>query len=216
MIPRRAAGGHRGVEQLLAGGRIGQTDAERTRSLQREVQILLMQRDAEAGIEVALDHPFAVDLENARSSESAHQRLTHAGRIGASLGSKEQRLADGLDRQGDDDLVGDLGRLSVAVAADERDVLAHKREDRLDLLESGLRAADHDREARRLRADLAAGNRRIEIVAAKVVDLLGELLGGDRRDRTHVDDDLALRQPFRDAFGAKENRLDVRACRGPW
>ena len=108
-----------------------------------------------------------------------------------------------------DDLVRDLGRLPVAVAADQRDVLAHEREDRLDRLERALGAADHDREARRLRADLAAGNRRVEIFAAKLVDLLGEVLGGDRRDRAHVDDDLALRKPLRDASGAKEHRLDV-------
>jgi hypothetical protein len=59
------------------------------------------------------------------------------------------------------------------------DVLTHEREDRLDLLERALRAADHDREACRLRADLATGNRRVEIFAAKLVDLLGELLGRD-------------------------------------
>src|SRR6202451_4036045 len=157
MVPRRAACGYGGVEQLLAGGRIGQADTERTRSLQREVQVLLMQRNAEARLEIALDHAFAVDLENAGCGESAHQRLAHAGRSGAGFGGEDERLTDGLDRQGDDDLVRDLGRLSVAIAADKRDVLAHEREDRLDLLERALGAADHDREARRLRADLAAG-----------------------------------------------------------
>ena len=76
-----------------------------------------MQRNAEARLEIALDHAFAVDLEDAGCGEAAHQRLADAGRIGAGLGSEDERLTDRLDGQGDDDLVRDLGRLSVAIAA---------------------------------------------------------------------------------------------------
>src|SRR3984885_1476095 len=213
MVPCRAACGDRSVEQLLTSGGVWQADAERTRALQCEVQVLLMQRDAETGLEIALDHAFAVHLKDAGRSESSHQRLPHTGGIGASLGGENQRLADRLDRQGDNDLVRDLGRLSVAVAADKRDVLAHEREDRLDLLEGRLGPADHNRETRRLGADLAAGYRRVEIFAAKGTHLLGEVLCGDRRDRAHVDDDLALRKPLRDTSGAKQHRLDVRRIR---
>ena len=151
-----------------------------------------MKRNSEAGLEIALDHALAVDLKNTRRGESAHQRLANASRIGAGLGSEHQRLAYRLDRQGDDDLVGDLGRLSVAIAADKGDVLAHEREDRLDPLERALGAANHDREARGLRADLAARNRCVEIFAAKLVHLLGEPFGRDWRDRAHVDNNLAL------------------------
>ena len=86
VVPGRAAGSDRGVEQLLTGRRIRQADAETARSLQREVQVLLMQRDAETRIKIALDDPLAVDLENARGGETAHERLTHAGWIGAGLG----------------------------------------------------------------------------------------------------------------------------------
>ena len=67
--------------------------------------------------------------------EAAHQRLPYLGRIRPGLGGEQQRLADRLDGQRDDDLVGDLGGLAVAVAADQRDVLAHQLEQRLDLLE---------------------------------------------------------------------------------
>src|SRR6202042_2783814 len=192
MVPCRAACGDRSVEQLLTSGGVWQADAERTRALQCEVQVLLMQRDAETGLEIALDHAFAVHLKDAGRSESSHQRLPHTGRIGASLGSENERLADSLDRQGDDDLVRDLGRLSVAIAADKRDILAHEREDRLDLLEGRLGPPDHDRETRRLGAALAPGNRRVEIFAAQFVDLLGEVLGRDWGDRAHIDNDLAL------------------------
>ena len=69
---------------------------------------------------------------------------------------------------------------------------------------------NHDRQCRRFRANLAAGYRRIEIIAAKLVDLLGEDLGFDRGDRTHVDHDLALRKPFGDTVRPEQNGLDVR------
>ena len=55
------------------------------------------------------------------------------------LRREQQRLADRLDVERDDDLVGDLGGLAVAVAADQRDVLAHPLEQRLDALERAPR-----------------------------------------------------------------------------
>src|SRR5260221_7369095 len=66
MIPGGAAMCRRRVEQLLTGGGVGQREMERPCLREREVQILLMQLNAETRLEVALDHPLAVDLENAR------------------------------------------------------------------------------------------------------------------------------------------------------
>ena len=62
---------------------------------------------------------------------------------------------------------------------------------------------------RGLGADLAARHRRVQVVAAQFVDAGGELLGGDRRDRTHVDDDLARAQPLGDAAGSEQHRFDI-------
>ena len=117
----------------------GSDDAELARALQRQAQVLLVQPDAKARIEGALDHPLAVHLEDAARREAAHQRLAHLGRVGAGLAREQQRLADRGDVERDDDLVGDLGGLAVAVAADERDVLAHLLEQRPDVLEDRLR-----------------------------------------------------------------------------
>ena len=108
MVPGRAACGCGGVEQLMTRGSIRQAAAERGRALQGEVQILLVKRNVEARLEIPLDHAFAMDLEDARCGEAAHQRLAHASRIGAGFGGEDQRLADRLDRQGDDDLVATL------------------------------------------------------------------------------------------------------------
>src|SRR6478609_6700646 len=51
MVPGRAALRHAGREQLLGQRRGGQDEAERPGIVQGEVEILLVQADAEAGIE---------------------------------------------------------------------------------------------------------------------------------------------------------------------
>ena len=109
----------------------------------------------------------------------------------------------------DDDLVGDLGGLPGADLADQGDVLAHQVEQRLDLGEIALRAADHDGQRRRLGADFAARDRRVDITAAFLGDLGGEFLGLDRRDRAHIDDDLARRQAVGDAAGIEQHALYI-------
>jgi hypothetical protein len=118
-------------------------------------------------------------------------------------------LGDRLDGQRHDDLVGDLGGLAVAIAAHQGDVLAHQLEQRFDLVEGAFRSADHDGQAGGLGADIAARHRRVQVVAAQVVDAGGELLGFQRRDRTHVDDDLARLQSFGNAAGAEQGRFDM-------
>src|SRR5208282_5910221 len=65
MVPALAAECRGGVEQFLGRRGIGQREAERTCPLEREVQILLVQFDAEAWVEGALDHSLAMDFEDA-------------------------------------------------------------------------------------------------------------------------------------------------------
>src|ERR1700745_915810 len=66
MVPTLAAERGGGVEQLLRHCRVGQREAESARTLEGEAQILLMQFDAEARLESALDHALAMDLEDPR------------------------------------------------------------------------------------------------------------------------------------------------------
>jgi hypothetical protein len=118
------------------------------------------------------------------------------------------------DVEGDDDLVRDLGRLTVAVASDQRDVLAHLLEQRTDALEHRRIAAAHDGQRRGLGADLAARHRRVDVIGTGGVDSLGERLGRDGRDRAHVDDRLARAaaarlQRGRDSAGPEQDRFDV-------
>ena len=102
-----------------------------------------------------------------------------------------------------------VGGLAVAVAADQRDGLAHELEQRLDLLEDLLAPANHEGERRGLGADLSARHRRVEIEATQILDPLGELLGRDRRDRAHVHHDLARAQALGDAVLAEQHLLDI-------
>ncbi len=85
MVPALAAERGAAIEEFLRRRGVGQGQVERARTRQREAQILLVQLDAEPGVEGALDHPFAVDFEDAGGGKPAHQRLAHLGRIGAGL-----------------------------------------------------------------------------------------------------------------------------------
>src|SRR6185437_13479780 len=58
--------GRTAVEQFLRARRVRQRYANGLRRLQSEVEVLLVQRHAEAGIEGALDHPLTMHVENAR------------------------------------------------------------------------------------------------------------------------------------------------------
>src|SRR5262249_11320946 len=97
MVPARAAMGRAGVEQLWCGRRVGQAYTHRASRGEREVEVLLVQLDAEARVERALDHAFAVHFENARGGKAAHQGLAHLRWVGAGLGSKQKRFAHRLD-----------------------------------------------------------------------------------------------------------------------
>jgi len=104
-----------------------------------------MQFDSKARIERALDHALAVQFEDARRRQAAHQGLTHPGRVGAGAGGEQQGLADRLDRKRHHDLVRDLAGLARAIVADESDVLAELFEQGFDFVEGLLRAPAHDR-----------------------------------------------------------------------
>src|SRR5262245_15721361 len=93
------------IEQLLGGGRIGQTQTELARVAEREIQVLLVQLDAKTGLKRALDHALAMQLEHTRRRESTHQRLAHFGWIRSRLRGEQQCLRNSFDVECDDDLI---------------------------------------------------------------------------------------------------------------
>ena len=102
------------------------------------------------GIEGPLDHAFAMYFQNARVGKSAHECLTNFCRVSASLGSKQQRFGDCLNVQRDNDLIGHFCGLTIAITADQCNVLAHEFKQRLDRIEGRFIAANHDGPGRQL------------------------------------------------------------------
>ena len=134
-------------------------------------------------------------LEDARGRQSAHQGFAHLGRIGAGAAGEQQSLGHGVDGQRHHDLVGHLGGLAGAAVADQVMFLPMASNTGLTRSNtSGLPPTMIDSVA--LGADVAARDRRVEVVAAQCLDLPGEGLGLDRRDRRHVDHHLARREPL--------------------
>ena len=162
------------------------------------------------GLEGAVDHALAVDFEDAGGGETAHEGVADAGRVGAGLAGEGEGLGDGGDVGGDDHLVGDLADLTGAGVADMGDVLAHELEQGEGAVEGGFAAAGHDREARGLGADFAAGDGSVEPVAAGFLDGFGEGRGGGGADGRHVDHEAAGLQAGADALGGVEDGVDVR------
>jgi len=64
VFPGPAIGGA-GIEELLCGRGVGQRNAERLGAFQRQVEVLLVQFDAEARREGALDHALAMHFQDA-------------------------------------------------------------------------------------------------------------------------------------------------------
>ena len=93
------------------------------------------------------------------------------------------------------------------------DVLAHEVEQWLRARERRVRAAHHDCQGRLLRTHFAAGNRRVDIVAAGRVDFLGERLGLDRAYRGHIDNQRPRFQSFGHTAGAEQHIFHVRRIR---
>ena len=128
MIQIPAAMRHERPKHLLRDGRVRQREIQILRRTQSEIQVLLMQPNPETGGESALQHPLGMDFQHAGRREPAHQRFPHLRGIGAGFGREDQRLADGLDVQGDDDLIGDLAGLASADIAAMLDRFDLKRQ----------------------------------------------------------------------------------------
>ena len=168
-----------------------------------------MQLDAEPRSESPFQHAFAVHLQNARLRKAAQQCLTHFRRIGAGFGRKQQCLGDGFDVERHDNLIGGLGRLPVAVTANQGDGLPHQLKQRLDALKHLLACADHECQRSRFRADLTTGHGRVDIKAAELFDAPGKFLGGERRNRAHVHDRFAARDSRGNAIIREQHFVDV-------
>ena len=134
---------HKGADDLLCKSREGQGNAEFARGLQGVVEVLLVQSDAEAGVEVALYHHGALGVENIATGESTLDGIKYDVGIQARLLSKYECFTNRRDVDGDHYLVGELCGVARAVVAAECGA-AHRREYIHVLVVHVLLAADHD------------------------------------------------------------------------
>src|SRR5690606_14375967 len=67
VVPAAAAESRAGAEDLLGIGGVGQVQAQLAGTGQRQVEVLLVQADAEARIEGAFDHALTVHFEDLRA-----------------------------------------------------------------------------------------------------------------------------------------------------
>ena len=197
MVQCAIAIGHRGCHELrhnsaerrnhtgLAGG--GRDDAE----------VLVVQLDAETGIEVALQHLRSFLVEHRRAGQSAAQHL-HRGVDIHAVGLQEgDRFGEQLDIAGDDQLVGGLDRLARTVGPDVDDGLADDVENRLGRGEIVVGRTDHDRQRGVLGAGLTTGHGCVDDAQAALGSLPGQFgrdVGTDAGEVDHQGAWLRMRE----------------------
>ena len=83
-----------------------------------------MESDPKPGIEVPVDHAFAAVLQHATAGQAAAQDLDNLNGVHARLRAQHQSFADSRDRDGDEDLIAGLDRLTRPQRSTEHDVLS--------------------------------------------------------------------------------------------
>ncbi len=125
-------------------------------------------------------------------------------------------LAENLDVDGYDQLVGCLDGLAGAGRADVDDGFAHCVEDILCCLEVCCFAADHDGQDGVDCALFATGYGSVERADACCYGVVREALGDVRADAGCVDPDGALLRVGEDAVLAADYTLNIGGSPGPW
>ena len=183
------------VVELAHQRGVGQRLAHILARLQRQPQVFLHQLDHEAGREIPRRNPRSEIGQLPRTGRARADRLQHPLRVHTRLLRQRQRFADPQQRARNRHLVAELHRLARADRTAVRDRLAHRLEDRAAALQRVGLAADHDRERPRLRARIAARNRRVKQLHATLRQPRPDLPRHRRADRAHVDHHRARRQP---------------------
>ena len=202
-----AAGRDQPVVEVAGERGRGQIETDRRGEVQRLLQVLALGGRLPARGERAVDHALAVHLQDARGREPALQRLSDLRRVRARALRQRERLRHRADGEADDDLVrglGDLARSDLAHAGRAR---AHHLEVRHGPGDRRLGASGHDGQRTRLRSDLAARHRGVDVVRTAGFERLRERTGRLDRGGAHVDHQAVRRDAVRDAVVPVDNPL---------
>ena len=174
-----------------------------------DAHVLVVQLQAESGVEGAVEHLLPLLVEDLGAGESAAEHLERRGGLDSVGFEEDHGLGQQTDVAGDDELVGGLDRLARARGADEHDRLAHGVEDLGHGVEVGFLAADHDRQHSVDGSRLSAGDRGVERLQALLLGLLGQVRGHIGADGREVDPGGTGRGRGEDALVAEQHVLDV-------
>ncbi len=165
----------------------------RRRRIEDIVHVLGLALDLPARHEIALQHAIAVHFQDAALGKTAAYGRPHGGRIGPAGLRQQQGFRHDVDGPADNQLIAQLGQLAATGAAYQRGT-PHCREHRPGAAKIGRIATGHDGQAALLRAQHAAGNRRIDAAHAMLRQHRMQGLRLALPGRTHVDHEAALAQ----------------------
>ena len=185
--------------------------AEAVAGIEGVVEVLDMQVDLEAGLEVAVHHHRDLRIHDRRTGQTAADGREDLLRVDTGHGRERVRLGAGRDVAGDDDLVGQLHGVARAVDVAAVDHgRAHDLQQVEILVKQCLRAAAHDRQRAVDGLGLAAGDRRIHHMDTGLFALRRDRLGLQRGNGAHVDDIQTLVHTFGHAALAEHGCAHVR------
>ena len=113
------------LQHLLHLGRQQHRRPEAMRCIQSVVQILDVQVDLEAGLEVAGKNHRSFGFHHGAACKPAADRIEYELGIDAGLGRQHERFGHGSDIERNDDLVRQFGSIACADFAAPDDRLAH-------------------------------------------------------------------------------------------
>ena len=178
--------------------------------LERQAHVLLHQPHIEPGLVRAVEQQWAARAQHRRADRARTQHVDRELGIDAAALGEQDALAERDHLYGQADVDGELHHQRLAVSADVRDGLAELAQERLDALERGPIAADHDRKAALRGGAYAARDGRLEHYRAEPSHELGELAARVRADGAHVHIDAAWAQAGQDAVRPMGDRLERR------
>ena len=169
--PRRRSRGRRGpASSWAASDGDRQRGAGRPGELERDRQVLEVERGPEPERVVVGDHLPAPVLEDPALGHAAAERRRDGLRVEARLHREDHPLGDAEVDAGDHDLVHGLDGLARARRAEVGDGRAHRGQDRPGALDVVGLAADEDREGRLAGAFRAARDRRVDHADAALAE----------------------------------------------
>ena len=197
------------------GGEHGdrQHDARLAGHLERNPEILSMERQAEAERVLVIDHPRAPIGQDPALGCTARKRLHQQMRIQTRPNAEDDSFCDAEISATDDHLVHGLGGLAVSERSHVSDRPPDSLEDRTGARYVGVGTADEYRQGTEASSLGAARDRGVDHTDAAFGQALAQAARRLRRDGRTIDDERSRGDALRHSGGAEEDGRDIGAVR---